>query len=332
MSMMDRRALPAQGQQAMQAGASPATMPLDLTGTAGAGGGPLGVSPGGLVAGDRMRNLQNQFAATSMAAQNFNYGLQPAMEGQQAQFSPTTGLDQQLAMMRQQRQALAQNELIGFDYDAQQAGAANRNAVALQAGIGADQQRAAEATGGSNLDQLAQKLANQYGLPVGRGELVDENGNWLITPDRLAQLSGGSLTMGDAAAKMQYIENALTRQQNREQQAKARGAITAGMELVGSRARGSLALMQSGFYQDLADIYANQVEVAEDKSYWIHREQTDIQQELQRRAERLFKKQSQMMAIMGLGNLVGGLLSKNPGLAAQGAGQIGAGGHGAGWW
>lgn len=238
-----------------------------------------------------------------------------------------TGIDHQLQMIQGNYDRLRGIDEIGFDYQAQQAGATNVRGAELA------QMQEQDTTRGTNLNQMASDLAQRYGLALPRGgSIVDENGTMLYTPDQIAQMSGGAETIGTAAAKMQYIENAITQEQNRKQQELARGAISAGMQLVSDRGRGSLATMQSGFYQDLADLYSNQIEEAEDFSYFIQKEAQDIQMELQARAERLFRKQSRMLAMMGIGNIIGGAVSGNTGMVAQGAGQTAAGGHGAGWW
>jgi hypothetical protein len=260
---------------------------------------------------------------------------QPGLDGQvsaaqaaasQPQY-PGTGLDQQLRMLQEQYDYVRQAGRIGFDYEGQQAFATNQAGMAASQMLEQDGERR-----GSNLNQLATQLADRYGLPMPRGGLVDEQGNLLFTPDQIASMSGGAVTQGEAAAKMQYIENALTQEQNREQQELGRGAISAGMQLVADRGRGSLAMMQSGFYQDLADLYSNQMEEAEDYSYFIEQETQSIQMELQARAERLLRKQGKMAAAMGIATLVGGLATGNVGLITAGAGQTYAGGTGAGWW
>jgi hypothetical protein len=133
--------------------------------------------------------------------------------------------------------------------------------------------------GTTNVQQLSQQLAQQYGLAIGRGNLVDAQGNFLMTPDQLAAASGD--TVGEAATKMNYIGQAIARQQNQAQQQKGIAAIQTGLGQVQERGRGSLASLQTGLYQDLASLYSNQEYQAADFSYFIQKEQQDIAIQLQ---------------------------------------------------
>jgi hypothetical protein len=90
--------------------------------------------------------------------------------------------------------------------------------------------------------------------------------------------------------------------------------------------------MQSGFYQDLADLYSNQQYEAADFSYWIQKEQLDMQSELQRRAEKLAKKQARGQFIGGLALGTAGLFTGNFALAAGGYGQAAGSAGGTGWF
>lgn len=263
-----------------------------------------------------MSRRQQEFAEAMAFAGNYQYNLNPG-----------TGIDAQLAQVQANYDRAASNRFIGFDYRGQEAYQANERGANLSQMV-----PQGDRVRGSSLDQMARDLADRYGLPLPRGQMVDENGTLLVTPDQVAAQSGGALTPGEAAIKMQFIENAITQQQNRRQQELGRGAISAGMQMVADRGRGSLAMMQSGFYQDLADLYSNQIEEAEDFSGVIQMEAMNIQAELQARAERLFRKQGRMMAIMGIANILGGAASGNAGMVVQGVGQTAAGGHGAGWW
>lgn len=110
--------------------------------------------------------------------------------------------------------------------------------------------------------------------------------------------------MGMAAAKMNYISQAIANQQNREQQTKAIAAVSQGYGLVQSRARCSLAAMQSPFLQDIADLYANQEHEAADFTFFIEEERMRIQQELSRRADKRAKKQARANTIVGIAGLV----------------------------
>ncbi len=173
-------------------------------------------------------------------------------------------------------------------------------------------------TGTTSLGALAQSLAQNYGLPIGRGGLVDEQGNFLMTPDQIVAGSGGQETLGSAAAKMNYIAQAITREQNQRQQQKGIAAIQTGMGLVQSRGRGSLAAMQSGFYQDLADLYSNQEFESADFSYFIQKEQMDNALELERMRLKQAEKGSFLSGILGgasagsafgpIGAIVGGAI------------------------
>ena len=177
------------------------------------------------------------------------------------------------------------------------------------------------ATGGTtSLAGLSQSLAQSYGLPIGRGGLVDERGNFLMSPEQVAQASGGQETMGSAAAKMNYIAQAINRQQNLQQQQKGVAALQTGLGLVQSRGRGSLAAMQSGFYQDLADLYSNQQFDAADFSYFIQKEQLDRQEAIARRLRRKQEKKSKWGSIGGAVGGIVGAFTGIPGLSQAGAG------------
>ncbi len=218
----------------------------------------------------------------------------PPTPGQEtpAQGLPPTGIDQQLETLNQTYQAVSQIPGIGFDPNAQ--GAAN-NQTALPAVLAPGGQ---QPVGTTNVQQLSQQLAQQYGLAIGRGNLVDAQGNFLMTPQQLADASGD--TLGEAATKMNFIGQAISRQQNQAQQQKGIAAIQTGLGQVQQRGRGSLASLQTGLYQDLADLYSNQEYQAADFSYFIQKEQQDIAISLQRRAEKKAEKSSM------LGNILGG--------------------------
>lgn len=191
-----------------------------------------------------------------------------------------------------------------------------------------------QAQGSSNLDTLAKSLAQSYGLSIGRGSLVDENGNFLVTAEQLAQASGGQETMGSAAAKLNMIAQAVAKQQVDEKQKLGTDALQMGLGQVRSNARGSLASMQSGLYQAMQQNYMNQsmdVE-ATDFSYWIYKEQEDIAAELQRRAEKRQKKAARTAVAGGAIMVVGGALSGNVGLVAAGAGQATTASGQTGWF
>lgn len=267
-----------------------------------------------------MSSFDFQRRTASSTRQMGGSQLQPSgMQQQQQQPSglPPTGLQQQLASLNQQYAAVQNVGKIGYDVRQQQFGQAQQ-----MQGQGALQGQ--QMGGSSSLDTLVRSLAQSYGLAIGRGRIVDEQGNLLITPDQLANASGGAETLGSAAVKLQYLSQAARAWQNKQQQAQGIAAIQAGMGQVQSRGRGSLAAMQSGFYQDLADLYANQEYEAADFSYWVEKEQLDIQAQLQRRQEKLARRQARAGVFMGAAKMAAG---DYWGGAAQIAGNV----EGTGW-
>jgi len=240
---------------------------------------------------------------------------------------PPTGIDQQMASLQGFYNAVQNVEGIGFDPRMQQFEAASAmGAGANLPGTGKGP------TGSTDLNTLARTLADSYGLPIGGGQLVDPSGNFLMTPDQLAAASGGAVTQGEAAAKMNYIAEALQRQQQQQEMKKSEAALQTGLGLVQSNARGSLAAMQSGMYEGLANLYQNQQHEAADFSYFIQQEQLQIQQELMRRAEDLAKKQARGAFIGGVLGAAGSLLTGNPMGAFMAAGAIGQSAGGTGWF
>lgn len=222
---------------------------------------------------------------------------------QQMQGLPPTGLQQQLASLNSMYQQVQGASMVGFNVNQQQMQAA-------QAG-GTGELAQGGQIGGSSLDAMARNLAQRYGLPIGRGRLVDQYGNFLMTPQQLADASGGKVTLGEAAAQMNYISQAISRRQNEQQQQKGIAALQTGLGQVQSRARGSMAALTSGYYQDMANLYANQEYESADFSYYIQKEQLDIQKELQRKAEKVMKQQARAqfftgIALMATGNYIGG--------------------------
>jgi len=127
--------------------------------------------------------------------------------------------------------------------------------------------------GQSSLRDLAEKMARGYGLNFSRGGLVDEQGNFKMTPDQLAM--GGDLS--DTAANMNRIAQAMNDQRIQMQQDKATAALQAGAGLLQKRGRGSLAALQSNFYQSMAANYTNPNLLPEqqDFSYWIQKDQME---------------------------------------------------------
>lgn len=247
---------------------------------------------------------------------------------QQAQGLPPTGLQQQLASLNdlygQVQNAQTSMGGIGFDVRQQQFQAAQS--------AGPQDMTADTQMGSTSLDQMARNLAQRYGMPVGRGRIVDENGNMLLNPQQLADASGGAMSLGEAAAFSNYISQAVTDRQRKEVREQGVAALQTGLGQVQSNARGSLASMQSGLYQSLAEQYnvmADDYE-ATDYSYFIQKEQQEIQMELMRRAEEMQKKQARMQAFTGAGMMIGGFASGNIGMGIGGAGMM-AGGAAGGW-
>lgn len=182
--------------------------------------------------------------------------------------------------------------------------------------------------GQTNLANIAQTLAQSYGLSVGRQSLVDDQGNITTTPDQLVAQSGGKETLGSAAAKLNYISAAIAKQQNAAQAQKAEAALQAGLGQVRSRGRGSAAAMQSGMYQQLSQLYDNQEYEAADFSYFIQKEQMDFQRDMMRRAEKLQKKRGIGGMIGSIVGGIGGALVGGPvgaGIGMQLGGAVGGG-------
>lgn len=242
---------------------------------------------------------------------------------QQQQGLPPTGLQQQLQSLNSFYGRVQQAQSggpfgghVGYNVRGQQFGAAQQQE---------DQGQLDEQQFGSNtLEGMARNLAQRYGMPIGRGRLMDDQGNFLMTPDQLANASGGAMTLGEAAAKMNYISQAVTKKQNEDQQQKGIASMQAGLGQVQSRGRGSLAGMMSGYYEGIADLYANQEYEAADFSFYIQKEQLDIQNELQRRAEKLSKKNAQGQFVAGIGVTIASIYTGN--IAGVGAGVAMAGG------
>lgn len=209
----------------------------------------------------------------------------------QAPSLPPTGLQQQLGSLSQ-LYGQVQQAPGGFNVaQAQMAG--GQQALPQQQGT----------TGGS-LNQLARNLAQNYGLSIGNQNLVDAAGNFLMTPEQIVASSGGQETLGTASAKMNMIADAIANRQTQQAQMQGRAASQAGIQLVQDRGRGSLATLQQGAYQHLADMYANQQFEAADFNFWIQKEQQDIQMELMRKQEKMQKRQGWASTIVGAAGLI----------------------------
>jgi hypothetical protein len=207
-------------------------------------------------------------------------------QGPAANPLPPTGVQQQAASIQQQRSA--------------QLGAGGPAANPAQGASQAGLQPPSPGFGATSLTQLGRKLSSSYGLSLGREDLVDAQGNFLQTPDQVAAASGGRETKGSAAAKFNLIADAIQRQQQQQQMHKSESALQAGLGLVQSRGRGSLAAMQSGFYQGLSNLYQSQQYQAADFSYFIQAEQMD-------RAQDLLNKQLKAQKRGGIGGAIGGI-------------------------
>jgi hypothetical protein len=259
---------------------------------------------------------------------------QQAPASQQSQQGlPPTGLQQQMNSLNQfysQVQGAGQGTPgmggLGFNVRGRQFATAQ-----LQEDQGQLQQDEGQ-IGSSSIDQMARNLAQRYGMPIGRGRLVDDQGNFLMTPQQRADASGGSVTLGEAAAQMNYIGQAISRRQNEEQQQKGISALQAGMGQVQSRGRGSLASMMSGYYEGIADLYANQEYEAADFSYYIQKEQLDVQAELQRRAEKLARKQARGQFVAGVGMTILSIYTGNVAGVAAGVSMAGGSAGSTGWF
>lgn len=257
---------------------------------------------------------------------------QPAPMQQQQQGLPPTGLQQQMQSLNNLYNNV-QNASSGMPGGRQgDIGFNVRNTQFQRAqagGMTALQQQempsnlSSAGAGATSLDAMARNLAQRYGMPIGQGRLVDESGNFMYTPQQIADASGGRVTLGEAAAQMNYISQALTARKNEEQQRKGIASMQAGMSQVQSRGRGSMATMMSGYYEGIADLYANQEYEAADFSFYIQKEQQQIALDLQNRMERLQRKQAQGAFWTGIGTTIVGLATGNVALAGYGATQIG---------
>lgn len=164
--------------------------------------------------------------------------------------------------------------------------------------------------------QLGRQLAERYGI-AGRAPLVDAAGNFNRMPNS-----------ADEAAKFQYIGQALANLRAEQNQAQAVAAQQASIGLVQSNARGSLAAMQSGQYQSLAQTYLADTErvasMQPDFSYFIEKEMQERQEKLIRDQMRFQKKQAKY-AMWGAiaGAIVGGASGQSMASAGSGA-QAGA--------
>jgi hypothetical protein len=217
---------------------------------------------------------------------------------------PSTGLQRQLGSLQSQYQGMGDPRALGAQQDT---GKSNQS------------------FGATSLDALAKKMAQSYGLATGGGPMFDAQGNALVTPQQLAAGSGGTENMSTASMKLQMISDAVAKQQNLEQQNKATAALQTGLGLVQNRGRGSLATLQEGTYQALAQQYANQEYESADFSFWIAEDRLRREEDMARKA----RKASKWGAIGGLIGGVAGMAFGAPGVGA--AIGSGLGSSASGW-
>jgi hypothetical protein len=130
--------------------------------------------------------------------------------------------------------------------------------------------------GRSSLSDMAERMAQSYGLNFGRGSLVDPEGNFAMTPDQMAA-ANPEMGVDDIAANMNRIAQAINDRRIDAQQNKATAALQTGMGQLQKRGRGSLAALQSNFFQSMAQNYTNPNLLPEqqDFSYWIQKGQME---------------------------------------------------------
>lgn len=281
---------------------------------------------------------------------------QPAQGQAQQQGLPPTGLQQQLASLNSQYDQWRNTRYnrmgatgsqrsynVGVDVRGN-AAQQNQSLPGLTGAVGQQQpgqpQQAMQATGepdarlgaSTSLNALAERLAQNYGLSVGRGELVDQGGNFLFTPDQLVASSGGQETLGTAAAKMNYIASALQKQQTQQNMKKSEAALQAGLGLTSQRRSGSMIEQQQQFYQGLANLYQNQDYEAADYSYWINKEKQDTEMAILNKIEKLNKKKAKGQFWGGAVTAAIGFATQNYAMAAQGLGTAAGSGGEAGYF
>jgi len=161
--------------------------------------------------------------------------------------------------------------------------------------------------GQTNLNDLAENLARNYGIQLGANPLVDQQGNFNRMP-----------TNGQEAVGFQFISQALADEQNRRTNKKAESALQQGIGQVQRRGRGSLAAMQSGQFENLANLYASQQTKAADFSYFVQKEQLEKAEQLISRQEKLAKKMGKRAMVGGIIGAAAGFMIGGPVGAAAG--------------
>lgn len=215
-----------------------------------------------------------QAQAPLQPGQNPSMGTVPGL--------PPTALSMQMQSMNQQYQQAQQQQQqggAGGGGGMQAMGAELTTGGPLmftdgRQGMGAGQY------GRSSLNDMASRMAASYGLDFGRGSLLDADGNFLMTPDQLAAANPG-MDLGDIAANMNRISQAINDRRIDQQQNKATAALQTGMGQLQQRGRGSLAALQSGFFQSMAQNYTdpNLLPEQQDFSYWIQKGQMEDEED-----------------------------------------------------
>jgi hypothetical protein len=208
-----------------------------------------------------MTSFDIQGAAEGQQPEQESGALQQGTAGQSPSMGtvpglPPTALSMQMASLNDQYQQRQQQAMM------QQQGGA------LQQGTAGQQTTGTGEFARTSLQDMAERLAKGYGLEFGRGTLVNPEGDFMQTPEQLAGQGGD---MATTAASMNQVARALNDRQLEQQQNQATAALQAGMGQVQQRGRGSLAAMQSGFYQAMAQNYTNPNLLPEqaDFSFWI---------------------------------------------------------------
>jgi len=215
-------------------------------------------------------------------------GQQTPLGQPQGRALPATGIQQQVQSIMQAGQGLQQFQ--------------GAQALPLARGL--------QRPGGTNLNDLAENLARGYGVRLGAAPLVDEQGNFTRMP-----------TSGQEAVAFQFISQAIADEQNRRQQQSAQATLSTGLGQVQRRGRGSLAAMQSGLFQELAQVQRSIEYRAKDFSYFVQKEQLEKQEELVRRQEKLMKKRGRSALI---GTIAGAALgSLLPGIGTAAGASLG---------
>lgn len=169
---------------------------------------------------------------------------------------------------------------------------------------------------GTKLQQIAQQMADNYGLQTGGKPIVDASGNMNYMPQN-----------ADQAVAMQAISQAVANEQTRAAQNRAVAAIQAGFGQFSKRGPGSLMVLQSGLYENLANMYANEEYHAADFGYFIEKEAQERQAALLRQQKKEADRKGNLSGILGVAGAVVGF--KFGGLAGAQAGyQIGTGAGG----